>query len=80
MAIVIVNAVIAGLIASAGSIMAAAIEGGNVLPGKGAWIVAACVFIISAGKDWQSHISIPPPKVITAALAALAALCLLVAP
>lgn len=75
--IVIVNAIVAGLIAAAGSIMAAAIEGGTVLPSKGAWIVAACVFVMSAGKDWQSHITIPPPKVLASGLAILLATVLL---
>lgn len=72
--IVVVNAIIAGFMAAAGSVMAATVENGSSLPSKGAWIVAACVFIISAGKDWQSHITLPPAKALTAALAAL---CLL---
>lgn len=58
MLVVLVNAIIAGLISGAGVIVAQLANGAAL--DKTILIVAGCTALISAGKDWQSHMAMPP--------------------
>lgn len=60
--IVLVNAVVAGLIAGAGVVVAQMANGGGAMPTKATWLVAGLTGLMSAGKDWQSHMTAPPSK------------------
>jgi hypothetical protein len=73
--IILANAIAAGIIAGTGVIVAVAqaIPTGQALT-KISYTIAICTALGAACKDWQSHITIPPAKVI---IAGLAALCLL---
>lgn len=59
---VLVNALIAGIISGAGVIIAQMANGGGAMPTDPTWLVAGLTALISAGKDWQSHMSLPPGK------------------
>ena len=73
--IILANAIAAGIIAGTGVVVAVAqaIPTGQALT-KMTWIIAIATALGAACKDWQSHVTIPPAKIIVAGLAAL---CLL---
>ena len=75
MLIVLINALVAGVLAGSGAFLAVA----YALPKGQSLDEITCGIILATGvanacKDWQSHMSVPPPKAI---IAGLAALCLL---
>lgn len=60
MMVVVVNALVAGIISGAGVILASVAAGQPL--SEAVWIVAGCTALVSAGKDWQSRVAVPPAK------------------
>lgn len=58
---VVVNALVAGIIAGCGVVIAGMANAGSAAwPSNATWLVAGLTGLISACKDWQSHMTVPP--------------------